>query len=266
MSNYSVIIPTCGRVELLKRAVQSVLKQKSANFEIIVVDDSNTEDASDNQLDKYFKQLNVIYLKSGGAKGGGYCRNLGLSYAKKELVAFLDDDDQWQPDKLYTQSLLMKNSDIALCYTAISICRPNGSLRYSFRKPGYSDHFKSIMKKNFIGTTSSVVAWRSHLQQIEGFDSSLPALQDYDLYIRLLKRWKVVWIDKPLTWYDDQHSFQKVSGSRQRYVNAKSHMLKKYMDEQYYSLLKKSLRRIELLKICRSRQFLKETFLSILKK
>lgn len=205
-------------------------------------------------------------MKTGGAKGGAYCRNLGLSHARNDIVAFLDDDDQWQPDKLYTQLQLMKNTDIALCYTGLFICKQNGSLRYSFRKPDSKDHFRSIMKKNFVGTTSSIVVWRSHLKSAGGFDASLPALQDYDLYIRLMKRWKACWTPEPLTWYDDMHSMQKVSGSRQRYLDAMEYMLNKYEGEMYYPLLIKSLKNIKYLKIVRSRQFFLETIRSILKR
>lgn len=266
MFNFSVIIPTCNRNQLLKRAVQSVLNQRSVSLEIIVVDDSTEIDASGSNLQQYLRQFDIIYIKTGGAKGGAYSRNLGLSHARNDIVAFLDDDDQWQPDKLYTQALLMKNTDIALCYTGLSICKQNGSLRYSFRKPDFTDHFRSIMKKNFIGTTSSVVVWRSHLQSVGGFDVSLPALQDYDLYIRLMKQWKACWTPEPLAWYDDTHSMQKVSGSRQRYLDAMKYMLNKYGGEKYYPLLLKSLKNIEYLKIIRSRQFFLETIRSILRR
>lgn len=266
MFKFSVIIPTCNREQLLKRAVQSVLNQRSVDLEIIVVDDSTETVVSANNLQQYFRQLDITYVKTEGAKGGAYSRNLGLSYARNDIVAFLDDDDQWQPHKLYTQALLLNNTDIALCYTGLSICKPNGSLRYSFRKPGFPDHFKSIMKKNFIGGTSSVVAWRSHLESVGGFDASLPALQDYDLYIRLMKRWKACWTPEPLTWFDDMHGMQKVSQSRRRYLDARSYMIKKYEGEMYYPLLLKSLKNIEYLKIIRSRQFFLETIRSILKR
>lgn len=265
MQKFSVVIPTCNRDELLKRAVQSVLNQKSVSLEIIVVDDSTRTDISGNNLEQYLGQYNITYIKTGGNRGGAYCRNLGLSKARNEIIAFLDDDDKWQPDKLYKQALLMGNTDIALCYTGLSICKPNGSLRYSFHKPAFHDQFKSIMKENFVGGTSSVVAWRSHLESIGGFDVSLPALQDYDLYIRLLKRWKACWTPESLTWCDDMHGMQKVSWSRKRYLDARKYMLKKYEGEKYYPLLKKSLRNIELLKIFRSPQFLMETVRSILK-
>jgi glycosyltransferase involved in cell wall biosynthesis len=266
LHSFSVVIPTCNRNELLKRAVQSVLSQRLISFEIIVVDDSTETDVSGNNIEQYLRQYDITYIKSGGNKGGAYCRNLGLSQARNEIVAFLDDDDKWQPDKLYTQALLMKNTDIALCYTGLSIRGQNGSLRYSFRKPGFPDHFKSVMKKNFIGSTSSVVAWRSHLEAVGGFDASLPALQDYDLYIRLLKRWKACWTPEPLTWCDDMHDQQRVSWSRRRYLDAREYMIKKYEGEKYYPLLVKSLKNIEYLKIIRSRQFLIETIRSILKR
>lgn len=259
MFNFSVIIPTCNRNELLRRAVKSALEQRSVSLEIIVVDDNIEQDAPPNQLQEYIDQFKIIYVKSGGGKGGGYCRNLGLSHATKELVAFLDDDDQWKPDKLYKQALLMNSNDLVLCYTGLLICKPDGNSRYSFRKPEFSDHFKSIMKKNFVGTTSSVVVRRSFLEKTGGFDISLPALQDYDLYIRLLRKWNACWIAEPLTLYDDNYKLQKVSGSRECYLNAVQHLLNKYANEKHFPLLAKSLKNIQFLKMFRSRQFLLET-------
>lgn len=260
MFHFSVIIPTRNRNNLLKRAVHSVLNQNSVSFEIIVIDDGSEDH---NTIEEYLKQFGIIYLKTTGGKGGGYSRNIGLDHASGELIAFLDDDDYWAPDKLQKQAQLMEDNDAGLCYTGVSVCKPNGSLRYSFRKPRYTDLFLSIMKQNFIGTTSSVVVRKSIIQKIGGFDISLPALQDYDLFIRILRHCQACWISEPLTFYDDQGTCDRVSFSRRRYLDAVSCMLKKYENEKHYPVLRRSLKNIQLLKIYRSKQFLIETMKSI---
>lgn len=264
LSDFSVIIPTRNRDLLLKRAVKSALCQHAVTVEVIVVDDGDWPEDS-KKLEVYCNENRVKYLKTDGNKGGAFARNIGLENASNSLIAFLDDDDYWADDKLQKQAVLMADSDIGMCYTGVMICKEESLKRYRFRKPSCNDQFKAIMKKNFIGTTSSIVVRKSVLNQIGGFDISLPALQDYDLYIRILKKWKVSWTQEPLTFYDDHSYGNRVSSSRQRYLNAVNVMRKKYKEEKYFAILNRSLMNIQLLKICRSRKFLLETFVSIFK-
>ncbi len=261
MTQVSVVIPTRNRVELLRRAIDSVRKQRDSEPEIIVVDDGDLENES---LAEELFQKKISYIYSGGNRGGGYSRNLGAEHARGEFIAFLDDDDEWEESKLSEQLLAINRTDSGLCYTGISVVNESGREgRYIFRKPG-SDPFKAIMKKNFIGTTSSVMLRRETFEQTGGFDPSLRALQDYDLYIRILKNSRITGIDKPLTIYHDHGLTDKVSGSRKNYIQAAAHLHEKYRSERYYSLLKLSLLKIGFMKMVRSKQFLKETLKSTL--
>ena len=148
MTQVSVVIPTRNRVELLRRAIDSVRKQRDSEPEIIVVDDGDLENES---LAEELFQKKISYIYSGGNRGGGYSRNLGAEHARGEFIAFLDDDDEWEESKLSEQLLAINRTDSGLCYTGISVVNESGREgRYIFRKPG-SDPFKAIMKKNFIG-------------------------------------------------------------------------------------------------------------------
>ncbi|NLW32722.1 MAG: glycosyltransferase family 2 protein [Fibrobacter sp.] len=255
----AVVIPTRNRVQMLKQAVESVYRSTFSDLEVVVVDDSTISEL-DYDLENYLKSKGTKYIRSGGNRGGGYCRNLGIQATSSEYIAFLDDDDRWEPSKLEKQILMMKEKNESICYTGINICKNSSkSFRYSFHYPRYKDHYKSIMAKNFIGTTSSVVVTRKIIEKTGGFDVNLQALQDYDLYIRILKRSSVVWINQPLTVYNDNDLPDKVSSSTEYYKQAASYLKEKYSEDPYWPVLKKSLKNIKLLKMFRSRRFLHNT-------
>lgn len=242
---------------MLKTAVESVFNSTFRDIEVVVVDDSLLTDKS---LEEYLETKGIKYIRSGGNRGGGYCRNLGIDATEGEYIAFLDDDDLWDPTKLQKQILLMKEMDGAICYTGISIRKENSkSVRYTFHYPKYKDHYKSIMAKNFLGTTSSVMVTRKIIEEVGKFDINLSALQDYDLYIRILKRSSALWINQPLTIYNDNDSPDKVSSSTGYYKQAVSYLEKKYCSEPYWPILRGSLRKIKFLKMFRSRRFLFNT-------
>ena len=136
--------------------------------------------------------------------------------------------------------------------------------RYVFRKPGSEDHFRAIMRMNFIGPTSSVMVRKSIIEKSGGFDPELKALQDYDFYIGILRNHRAVGIDSPLTFYNDHQMPDKVSGSREFYLQAANHLREKYKSEPYFGLLKRYLLEVKIMKMFRSGQFLRETLKNML--
>jgi glycosyltransferase involved in cell wall biosynthesis len=106
MIEITTIIPTIGR-ESLNRAIQSALVQKHIKNHIIVVDDSTCQSLNFS---------NVTIIRTGGNRGVAFARNLGIRAAKSEWIAFLDDDDQWLPNKsiLQVEYMKLKNLDLSL--------------------------------------------------------------------------------------------------------------------------------------------------------
>jgi glycosyltransferase involved in cell wall biosynthesis len=104
----SVIIPTRNRAPLVRRAVQSALAAARRGDEIIVVDDGSTDETA-RSLDAYVDRIR--YVRSAQV-GPGAARNLGIREARSDLVAFLDSDDEWMPDKLALQRALMCTSTV----------------------------------------------------------------------------------------------------------------------------------------------------------
>jgi glycosyltransferase involved in cell wall biosynthesis len=256
----SVIIPTCRRNQELKNAVASVINQTVKDIELIVIDDNGEK--TDDTIEKFLSGLNSVYLKNGRNYGGAVSRNRGVQIARGEYIAFLDDDDQWENQKLEKQLSIMRSTKAGICYTGLTICKGNRS-RYSFREPAFCDHYISILNSNFIGTTSSVLIPTKILKEINGFDTALPALQDYDLYIRILKNNKAIWIDEPLVIYSNELHGNKISCNRAFFKDAANKLLEKYHNESEFKLLQKSIKRIELMKMVRSKRFFFDTLYSL---
>ena len=92
----SVVIPTHNRGDLLPRAIRSVLQQTYLNLQCIVVDDASTENTA--QVVYQFEDDRLVYLFHESNRGASAARNTGIAHAKGKLIAFLDDDDEWDDD------------------------------------------------------------------------------------------------------------------------------------------------------------------------
>jgi glycosyltransferase involved in cell wall biosynthesis len=264
MIDVSVVIPTRDRPRQLHRALASVRSQENVELECCVVDDGVPENGG--EIQAVVRQFGFLYAGTGGGRGGAVARNVGVNSTNARFIAFLDDDDAWNPGKLQRQLAYMRREGVELSYTGITVVGMNGKRRYSFRRPPEEDQYRSIMRKNFIGTTSTVMVLREAFEAVDGFDPRLPALQDYDLYIRLLRRFRTGWIDAPLTTYYDEHHNEKVSASRERFLTGVDLLRQKYKDDFCYPLLKRSFRHIMLMKCVRSRRFLRDTLRTLLQR
>ena len=99
----SVIIPTYNRKAMVHDAVASVLAQRDANFELIVIDDGSTDETSES-----LTRLDDVRIVRTGHRGPAAARNRGVAMAHGPLIAFLDSDDLWMPDKLHRQLAYMR--------------------------------------------------------------------------------------------------------------------------------------------------------------
>lgn len=217
LSKITVIIPTYNSAKYIKEAVDSALSQTYKDIEIIVVDDGSTDNTKD-VLKKYIDngKIRYIYQANGGPASA---RNKGINNSSGEFIAFLDADDIWFPDKLKKQIPLFNNSDIGLVYSDMEFfgdkfkyCYYSEILKRKMLK-GYV--YKNLILENFI-PTSSVVIKRRILYDVGFFneDRKLFAVEDYDLWLRITKKYKVDFINELLVKYRI-HS-HKISGSRNK--------------------------------------------------
>lgn len=127
----SVIIPTYNRCDTLERAIKSVLNQTYKNLEIIVVDDNaNNKEFRNNTRELIKKYENIILVENKKNLGGGLTRNEGIKACSGELVAFLDDDDEYLPDKIkkqYELYLQHQNQNVGMIYCYANMVRVDGS-------------------------------------------------------------------------------------------------------------------------------------------
>jgi len=190
----SVVIPTYNRAWTLKDAVASVLEQDYPNFELIVVDDGSTDDTGE-VLSAYRDRIRLIRQANRGVSAA---RNRGILAAKGDLIALLDSDDLWLPGKLSLQvDFLSNHPDLSICQTE-EIWIRNGvrvNPKKRHRKPS-GIIFKESLALCLV-SPSAVMMRLPLLDAVGLFDETLPACEDYDLWLRIGCRYKIGLIEIP---------------------------------------------------------------------
>ena len=191
----SAIVPTYNRASLLRRALTSVFAQIRPAEEVIVVDDGSTDETAEMVRTefpeaRYFAQPN---------RGVSAARNLGISKANGDWLALLDSDDEWAPEKLARQlEELAASPEHRICHTDeiwIRRGRRVNPKRRHAKSGGWI--FERCLPLCAI-SPSSVLLHRSVLEQVGGFDESLPACEDYDLWLRACSRYPLLYVHEYL--------------------------------------------------------------------
>lgn len=202
----SVILPTYNGTNYIVEAVESVLAQTFNEFELIVVDDGSTHDIQQ-VLEKYIQENDLTYVRTEN-KGPGAARNLGSQMAKGEYLAFIDDDDIWQADKLQKQfDLLNQNPSAVACYTDAYTILPDGVYGKERRsletgKLWEGKVLSHLIFTNFIPLSSTVVR-KSVFERMGKFSEiqELFLVEDYDLWLRFAAVGDFCVVDEPLIYY-----------------------------------------------------------------
>ncbi|MFO7713200.1 glycosyltransferase family 2 protein [Desulfosarcina sp.] len=191
----SVILPTYNRGWIVEQAVDSVLDQQYDNLELIVVDDGSSDDTP-GLLSAYGQRIRVIRQDN---RGVSTARNAGIRAAGGDLISLLDSDDIWLPGKITAQvDFFAENPDALICQTE-EIWIRNG-VRVN---PGRRHRKKTgmIFEESLalcLVSPSAVMVRRPLLDEVGLFDESLPACEDYDLWLRIAWKYPVHLIDRPL--------------------------------------------------------------------
>ncbi len=215
MSLISVIIPTYNRSAVLPRAINSVLAQKGTEFELIIVDDGSTDDMqkilvpSTTHHDSRgpWPMARIFHQEN---RGPSAARNLGIKHAKGEWIAFLDSDDEWKPGKLTAQlKFFEKNPDYLICQTE-EIWIRNGQRVNPMKK--HKKFGGWIFEKCLplcVVSPSAVMMHRKLFDAVGLFDESLPACEDYDLWLRIASRYPIGLIETPYIFKYGGHADQR---------------------------------------------------------
>lgn len=202
MPTVSVIIPTCNRADFLRVALESVQRQTFQNFETLVIDDASQDRTP--EVVRSFPSMPVRYFRHESRKGGAAARNTGIVHARGDYLAFLDDDDEWLPDKLRQQVDLLDRSpaEVGVVYTGyVIVDRRSGReiARKTATRRGNIARF--LFEENSVGGTSSVMVRKECFARVGLFDEQLPSFQDYDLWIRLAQEFQFDYLPGPLLKY-----------------------------------------------------------------
>ena len=199
----SVIVPTRDRGDLLREAVESVFAQTLVPSELIVVDDRSSDATAELVSELAQSSPFPISILRSPRRGAAAARNAGIARARFPLVAFLDDDDLWQPGKLAAQvAFLEQRSEVGLLACEWEVFGPGLAAALSRRKAPKDRRLPlaRFCVKNPIAT-SGVIVRRECLREVGGFDESLPLAQDWDLWLRVASRWPAYQLGEPLVRY-----------------------------------------------------------------
>ncbi len=196
MAAVTVIIPTFNRAHKIPRAIASVLYQTFADYEILVVDDGS-EDGTHEVLTRF--RSHVEWITHSKNLGVSAARNTGIRESHSPLIAFLDSDDYWLPDKLAAQiSFFSEHPEAVACQTEELWVRRGvrvNPMKKHFKPSG--EIFEPSLKLCVV-SPSAVVVKRSLLEEVGVFDEDFPVCEDYDLWLRVSWKYPVELIPEPL--------------------------------------------------------------------
>lgn len=232
----SVIITTFGRnSDMIFEAIESVRNQTYKNIEIIVVDDNGNETEIQKNNEIIFKkESDIRYIANEKNSGAQVSRNVGILASKGKYIACLDDDDIWVPEKIAKQVELMEAENLALVfcngYRFYNNDLNNRKLyQYNFISSQELD-FTTELRSDRIGSTSIPLIRKECLAKTGLFDTDMPARQDYEMWLRFCKCFKVKGINEPLFYYR-YHSGGRITKSYHKELYSYQLLLKKYKED-----------------------------------
>ncbi|MCM8774619.1 MAG: glycosyltransferase family 2 protein, partial [Candidatus Omnitrophica bacterium] len=210
----SVVIPTYNRAYSLKRAIESVSNQTYKNLEIIIVDDGSIDNTE--EIVSYFKDPRIQYLHHLQNRGPSSARNTGIKNSKGDLIALLDSDDEYFPQKIEKSVEVFMN-----CSSRIGIVSSNHYIiREGKKKLGIE---KFSPKRRLFPLPSTWVIRRKVIEKIGLFDERILVGEDIDFFCRVRRKFSFYFIEQPLVIkYPSQDnifsSIENVISIREKYL------------------------------------------------
>ncbi|SEB00524.1 Glycosyltransferase, GT2 family [Pseudobutyrivibrio sp. ACV-2] len=183
----SIIIPTYNRKNTIQRAIDSVIKQTYQNFEIIIIDDCSNDGTY--EIIESYNDDRIMYLKNDVNLGSATSRNLGMSHAIGDVIAFLDSDNEWNEHYLENR-LKYISKGYNFVFGRIEIIEENGNcvvlpIESSSVLNDYEELMKVILEHNVIDT-NAVVMTRDCYDKCGGFHDNLRKFDDWDYFMKII--------------------------------------------------------------------------------
>lgn len=215
-----MVIPTYNYARFVCNAVDSVLAQTFADYEIIVVDDGSSDNTGE-VLARYGNRIKYIRQENAGASTA---RNTGIVLAQGKFVAFLDADDLWLPQKLEKQvRFLDDNPGFGMVFSDMSHCVDGAMVHVAYlrercyRYVAQGNIYNNLLREGFV-FTPTVMLRRECFDLVGLFDVRLCNCEDVDLWFRVADRYQIGFMDEPLA-VRNQHG-ANVTGNSEDYLKA----------------------------------------------
>ncbi|MBN2018002.1 MAG: glycosyltransferase [Candidatus Cloacimonetes bacterium] len=202
MKRVSVVIPTYNCADYITEAVDSVLNQTYKEIEVVVIDDGST-DQTKHILSVYNDKIMYLYQENHGV---AVARNKGIEVSNGDYISFLDSDNKWLPDLLADSVAILENKpDIGLVHSGKIRINENGDVIEDHSQKKGIKHLSGYIYKNLLlrkanFNLSSVVVRMKCIEEVGMFDVNLSKIgcEDRDFFIRIAKKYKIQYINKPL--------------------------------------------------------------------
>lgn len=227
---FSVIIPLYNKAPYIRKALESVFAQTYTDYELIIVDDGSTDGSFtiakqfiDERLKIKGTEDEVKGKENSGAETNGYklspinyklirqansgvsvARNTGVAASTGDYVAFLDADDWWEPAYLERMAQLIEDYPDAGLYACNYVYYKPGKTHVALNIPtGYINYPKVYYESSVMPVwTGTAMVPRKVLNEVGGFREHLWMAEDFDLWIRIALKYKVVFLNEPLAYYN----------------------------------------------------------------
>ena len=233
----TVIITTCKREpEILKRAIDSVRSQTFTDWELLIIDDSPEDYSLRDDVRNMVLGLdgNISYFRHDRNYGANHARNTGLKLAKGEYISYLDDDDEFLPEKLEKQLEKFTDSNISMVYCGRIMIDDDKGTEHTAKCIFIDGYIHDVlMRENFVGSCSFPLIRKRVLEEAGGFDENMQSCQDWDMWLNITKNYDAVCVRTPLVKYH-VHSSERITGNISRRIQGLEGIYRKHPTKNKY--------------------------------
>lgn len=228
----AAIIATMNRPNYARDAIRSVCEQTYDPLELVIVDGS-IDDETETVVEEFREsspRTPITYIRNHTPQGLPAARNQAVAATDVEYLAFLDDDDQWRPEKITRQMEVFDSrpDTLGLVHTSFVGWNDDGSHLFTF-VPDYEDAvYPELLVRNLVATPSSVMVRREPFETIGGFDEELRFCEDWDFYLRLARNYDFEYLSKPLV--DRRYHDEAMTEDAELFLKYRAELLQKHAD------------------------------------